>query len=77
MTKLRLFLENLAHVERQSVFKLPNLGIVFFLFLDSFEINTIKAEIQHCAYEKMVWGLIYLEQFISNLKNYIQEQCRK
>ena len=48
-----------------------------FYFLDSFEINTIKAEIQHCAYEKMVWGLIYLEQFISNMKNYIQEQCRK
>ena len=49
----------------------------FFYFLDSLEINTIKAEIQHCAYEKKVWGLIYLEQFISNMKNYIQEQCRK
>ena len=66
MAKLRLFLENLAHVERQSVFKLPNLGRVFFSFSESFEINTIKAEIQHCAYEKMVWGLLYLDQIISN-----------
>ena len=50
----------------------------FFSFIDSFEINTIKAEIQHCAYdEKMVWGLLYLDQFISNMKNSIQETCGK
>ena len=51
IAKLRLFLENLAHVkDNQYLSCLIWAEFFFFSFLDSFEINTIKAEIQHCAY---------------------------